>query len=114
MAFVEERAPAESEPRTFTGKQASLQRQGGGCGTLLVSHEFDATAAISRYENRKHMNSRISEYKEVSSLQVGFSLKRQILCEIANISPRLSALLQSVTPTRGLTQAAVLEMMTSD
>lgn len=28
----------------------------GGCATLLVSHEFDATAAISRCENRKQMN----------------------------------------------------------
>lgn len=88
--------------------------EGGGCGTLLVSHEFDATAAISRCENRKQMNSRISEDKEVSSLQVGFSLKRQILCRIADISPQLSAPLQSITPTRGLTQAAVLEMITSD
>lgn len=53
------------------------------------------------------MNSRINEDKEVSSLQ-------QILCRIADISPQLSAPLQSITPTRGLAQAAVLEMITSD
>lgn len=53
---------------------------GGGGGPLLVSHEFDATDAISLCENRKQMNSRISKDKEVSSLHVGFGLKRQIFC----------------------------------
>lgn len=80
VAFVEEGTPAESELRMFTGNQkhvgllqepgsGGVEGGGGGCGTLLVSHEFDATAAISRCENRKQMNSRISEDKEVSSFR---------------------------------------------